>query len=695
MRWRFTLLQAVACWALGAGAQAAGVNTLPQVLISGSGAAVAVDEKPQSATEGQVLREQIEARPWLRPAEVLETVPGVVVTQHSGDGKANQYFLRGFNLDHGTDVSIYALGMPVNQRSHAHGQGYADLNFLIPELVDSLSYRKGPYLARDGDFATAGAVAIDYVSRVDAPFIAASVGQNGYRRLLAVASWDQIRLGESGTPGRLLLAAEVLGNDGPWTVPERLAKNNLVASYAEGDLNQGWRLTAMLYRAKWTATDQIPERAVKSGLIGEFDSLDPSSGGKTDLAALSWQANGLNHQGAWRASAYLARYSLDLYSNFSYATDAQHGDQFRQQDQRNKFGAELAQTWRYAGLGAAQSTTVGLQLRHDRIGPLGLQLTQSRQPYATVREDRVDETSLGGFIDQATQWNPWLRSHLGLRADQFRFKVRSDTPANSGDSQAHILSPKVALAFTPSQEIGLFANWGQGFHSNDARGTVISVDPDPRSGSYGQAVDRVTPLARATGTELGATWTTPELQLSAALWTLKLQSELVYVGDAGATEAGRPSLRRGVEFAAVWQPNKAWTLDADASFTRARFDDGDLSAAYIEGAVRRTFSAGLSYRPSQAWEAALRLRHIGPRQLNEDGSQVGAASTVLNAHFDLGLSRNWRVGLDVLNVSNTRFADMEYRYASQLPGEAAPVEDRHYHPGEPRSLRMTLKYSFH
>ena len=493
-------------------APAAGVNELPQVTITGT---VPVDEKPPAASDGIVLREQIEARPSLRPAEVLETVPGLVVTQHGGDGKANQYFLRGFNLDHGTDVSIYALGMPVNQRSHAHGQGYADLNFLIPELIDNVTYRKGPYLARDGDFATAGAVDIDYVDRLDHPFAQLGVGGHGYRRALVVGSWPiGVKAGArpQESDGRLLLAVEAETYDGPWTVPENLRKQNVFLRYSEGSLEHGWRLSGIAYRARWTSTDQIPQRAVDSGQIGPFDSLDPTDGGETDLTALIWNARGANGVGPWQANAYLSAYGLDLYSNFTYALDnPRRGDQFRQHDRRIKLGGDVAQTVRWQALGAAQSTTFGTQVRQDRISALDLQLTQARVVYETVRSDRVRETSVGVFVDQATQWTPWLRTRAGLRADQFQFAVNSNDPQNSGTRNAGIVSPKLSVALTPRRELSLFANWGRGFHSNDARGTVITRDPDPRSATFGQPVDRVTPLARAEGRELGASWTTPKL----------------------------------------------------------------------------------------------------------------------------------------------------------------------------------------
>ncbi|MEO8248669.1 MAG: TonB-dependent receptor plug domain-containing protein, partial [Burkholderiales bacterium] len=414
------------------GGAARAAEQLAPVTIRGK---VPVDEKAAAASEGLVPAEQIEARPTQRPADLLEAVPGLVVTQHSGDGKANQYFLRGFNLDHGTDVSIYALGMPVNQRTHAHGQGYADLNWLIPELVDSVAWRKGPYLARDGDFATAGAVEIDYVDRLDHPFALVGIGSHGWRRVLTAGSWPiGLKPGQraADSDGRLLIAAEIVGYDGPWTVPENLRKQNLFMRYSEGSAERGWCLSAVAYQARWTATDQIPERAVAAGQLGRFDSLDSTTGGKTDLTALVWNARGDNRAGPWRANAYVSGYGLDLYSNFTYALDAAHGDQFRQFDRRTRWGADASQTWRWQAFGAAQSTTVGSQLRQDRIGALRLQLTDRREVYDTVRSDKVRETSIGVFIDQATQWTPWISSRAGLRADRFDFDVRADQIENSG-----------------------------------------------------------------------------------------------------------------------------------------------------------------------------------------------------------------------------------------------------------------------
>lgn len=680
---RAAALLLAACGAAGSAA-AAGLHVPMQVLVVGR---AAPDVQAAAASEGVVLREQVENRPWLRPAEVLETVPGLIVTQHTGDGKGNQYFLRGFNLDHGTDIAIRALGLPVNVRSHAHGQGYADLNWLIPELVAGVAYRKGPYRAADGDFATAGAVELDYVDRLAQPLTELGVGPDGWRRALAAGSWAL-------EAGELLLAAEAGAYDGPWSVAQGLRRRNIVARLGRGGPQQGWRLTAVGYRSHWTATDQIPERALRDARLRRFDSLDPSSGGATRLSALMADAYGDNAWGGWRAAAFAAAYRLDLYSNFTYALDdAARGDQFRQLDDRRRLGIDARQRWHWQALGGEHAASAGLQWQRDHAADLRLELTQARVVHAAVRRDRVVQSSTSAFVDQASQWTPWLRTRLGLRADRFDFDVRSDTAANSGRTEADLISPKASIVVQPAPGWSLHANWGRGFHSNDARGTVIAVDPDPRSEGFGEAVDRVTPLARARGLELGAAHVTPTLQLSAAVWRLALDSELVYVGDAGATEAGGASVRRGVELAAVWQPSTAWVLDADASATRARFADSGAGPRCVEGALRRTASAGLTWQSDAKASFALRLRHLGPRQLDEACSRLGASSTLVNAHASWQLAPALRFAVEILNVFDRRFDDMEYLYESRLPGEAEPVLDRHLHPGEGRTLRLLLRWS--
>ncbi|MBV8030893.1 MAG: TonB-dependent receptor, partial [Betaproteobacteria bacterium] len=520
-----------------------------------------------AASQGTITQKLIEERPALRPGEVLEFVPGVIVTQHSGDGKANQYFLRGFNLDHGTDFATFLDGVPVNMRSHAHGQGYTDLNFLIPELVSRIDYRKGPYFAEDGDFANAGSARIRYASTLKEPFASATVGGHGYQRLLTAGSTG---LGE----GQVLGALELGHNNGPWQVPEGFNKVNGVLRWSTNRGQDSFALTGMVYAAKWTATDQIPARAVSQGLVDRFGSLDPSDGGTTGRSSLSLNWTRSLADGAFNVDAYVVRSRLDLFNNFTFQLnhpfdlgDPINGDQFHQFERRTMTGFSAMRTW-VGTLGEAPMTNkVGLQTRYDKVDPLGLEATVARVPAAPVRLDAVNEASAGLFAENAVQWTPWLRSIVGARFDEYSFKVRSDNAANSGDVGANIVSPKLGLVLGPWAKTEIFLNYGEGFHSNDARGTVTHVSPQT-----GAAVDPVTPLVKSKGQEIGVkTNIVPGLTSSVAIWQLRLASELVFSGDAGDTQASRASLRQGVEWSNHWIVKPWLLLDLDLSASRARF----------------------------------------------------------------------------------------------------------------------------
>lgn len=348
-----------------------------------------------SASEGRVTATQLAARAFLRPAEVLEAVPGLIVSQHSGDGKANQYYLRGFNLDHGTDFATWLMGMPANMPTHAHGQGYTDLNFLIPELVSTVRYRKGPYYAEQGDFSAAGAAQIDYRRAIPERFVQAEAGPHQYTRLLAAGSRP---LAEGGPV--LLGAVEAAYNNGPWVEHENLRKFNAVLRLSYGTTSNGWSATAMAYQSAWTGTDQVPRRAVETGFIDRFGSLEPTSGGKTGRASLSAEWASSDMAGRSRANVYLIDYRLDLFSNFTYALDNPvRGDQFEQVDRRRILGGAASHTWFVDWAGGPTELVVGSQLRHDHIGEVGLFLTEARQRYGTVRDDSVDQTSIGLFSE--------------------------------------------------------------------------------------------------------------------------------------------------------------------------------------------------------------------------------------------------------------------------------------------------------
>jgi outer membrane receptor protein involved in Fe transport len=426
--------------------------------------------KAQSGSQGMVTREQLEARPIYRTGEVLEAVPGLVVTQHSGEGKANQYFLRGFNLDHGTDLAIYVDGMPVNMRTHAHGQGYADTNFLIPELAQGLAYRKGPYYASEGDFASAGAIYLDIVDRLDKNFAQIEYGSFGHQRMVTGAS---VPVGPTGT---LLAAGEVVRFDGPWERSDDLRKLNGVLRYSQGSYLNGFAITGMAYSGSWHATDQIPQRAVDQGLISRFGTLDPTDGGFAHRYSLSARWNETTAESATRVNAYVVKSDLALFNNFTYfLNNPVDGDQFKQSDGRS--GGSASQTFFATNAyGVKSETTIGVQTRYDSLHA-GLFDTKDRTVLSTVRDDQASEFSVGVYGEQTLRWTPWLRTTTGIRADFYSANVASNLVANSGSDLGVMISPKLGLVLGPWAKTELYLNAGTGFHSNDARGTVTTVDP--------------------------------------------------------------------------------------------------------------------------------------------------------------------------------------------------------------------------
>ena len=640
-----------------------------------------------SASQGTVTPLQLEMRPVLRTGELLETVPGLVVTQHSGDGKANQYFLRGFNLDHGTDFATRVDGVPVNMPTHAHGQGYTDINFVIPELIDSIEYRKGTYYADEGNFSAAGAADLRYkrsVGRDGATgggMFTAEAGENDFARAFAALSPEL-------AGGNLLIASEYTGNDGPWLLDEHLRKVNAVVKYSRGDRAEGFSITAAAYDGKWRSTDQIPERAVDAGLLDRFDFVDPTDGGESHRYSLGAEWRHENGPWTYEANAYAVDYQLDLFSNFTYALDRTDGDQFEQFDDRRIYGGRAGVTRAFQLFSRDARLRFGTEIRRDDIGTVGLYRTVKRERIGTIREDGVVQTSSSLFVEQDVRFTSWLRATGGLRYDSFDFDVASTIAANSGKAHDSIASPKLAIVLGPWSKTEFFVDIGRGFHSNDARGTTIRVDPSDGV----TPVDRVSPLVTARGGEIGArTAILPHTQLSASLWTLELDSELVFVGDGGITESNRASKRRGLELAAFMKPLDWLTLDTDFAWSHARFTEFDPAGDRIPNAVDRVISLGLTVDHPSGWFGGARLRYFGAAPLIEDNSVRSAPTKVVNADIGYRFANGWSAGLTGLNLFNSRDNDITYFYESQLPGEAAPVADRHFHPVEPRTVRFTLK----
>jgi len=678
---------------------------------------------PNMASQITIAGEELNARPVTRPGEILEAVPGLLVTQHSGDGKANQYFLRGFNLDHGTDLAISVDGMPVNMRTHAHGQGYADLNFLIPELISSVNIRKGPYFADEGDFSSVGSVHINLLDSMKT-MASMTVGSFGYRRGLGVTS---TKLGE----GTLLVAGEVNAYNGPWDNPDNLRKLNGVMRYSQGTSENGFSLTGMAYVNRWNSTDQIPSRAVASGEIGLYGALDPSDGGNSNRFSLSGRWAQTDEGGSSIANFYVVKSSLNLWNNFTYfLTDPFNGDQFHQHDDRTLGGINASHTFRSQFVGLPVETEVGMQSRYDDIR-LDLNNTVQRQFLSPIRSDAVQEGSVGIFAENTLHWTDWLRTIVGWRGDFYDTSVLSYfTPANSGTANAFIGSPKLGLVLGPFAKTEFFVNAGEGFHSNDARG--VTITQSPLDGSPLQASPF---LVKTRGAEVGLrSKLIPGLNSAVSLFLLDSASAILFVGDAGDTEASRPSRRYGIEWTNDYRPLSWLGLEGDIAVTHARFrgDDpnqaalyaslagfpaaqiGNAPGNYIPGAPSMIASAGITLGEKTGWFSGLRYRYFGPRPLTEDGAFVSPATGLLNGRLGYRFENGWRVQLDGFNLLNSKSDQITYAYGSLLkpdslfamcfPAAGAPtapaavcqtgIMDRVLHPVEPLAVRVTVAGQF-
>jgi hypothetical protein len=634
-----------------------------------------------SASEGLVGKVDLEDRPIQRIAELLEVIPGFIATQHSGGGKANQYFLRGFNLDHGTDFAAFHDGVPVNMRTHGHGQGYLDLGFVIPELIESVAFAKGPYRTENGDFATAGSARLKTVDTLEAPFIQGEVGTSDYYRLVAAGS---TKLGG----GDLLLGVEARYDGGPYDLSQDV---QLFSGFAKwtGPVRSGTlRASLTGYRVDFRSSEQVPLRAIESGQIGRFGFFDDDLGGETTRigGVLNWTDDAA---APLNLLAYAHYYDFRLTSNFTYFLDNPvDGDEFEQRDRRTVIGGRIDKRFD-ADIGVPVQLLVGAEGRYDFIDRVGLYRTTARQILSTVREDQVDEGSAAVLAEVTVRPVPELRIILGVRGDYYRFDVDADLAVNSGKDSEGIISPKASVAYTPSGQIEFYANYGRGFHSNDARGTTINIDPNT-----GGAAGRVDALVAGTGYEGGVrARPVPGLTLTGTYWWLDLDSELLFIGDGGTTEAQGPSKRHGFELGAFYQPAPWLTVDAEYTKSRGRLTDFPSGANRIPGAIEDVIAGGLVAKYEKA-SLAMRIRHFGSYSLVEDNSVRADPLTVVNARVEYQLGKV-ELAADLLNVFNAKDNEIEYFYASRLPGEPLDgIEDRHVRPIEPRQLRVSASLRF-
>ncbi|WP_299079752.1 TonB-dependent receptor [uncultured Paraglaciecola sp.] len=644
-----------------------------------------------SASEGVIGQQEILNRPMLRIGEILELVPGMVVTQHSGTGKANQYFLRGFNLDHGTDFATFIDDMPVNMRTHGHGQGYTDLNFIIPESVQTITFKKGAYYGQVGDFSGAGSAAFNTVNTPQTTQLSATIGEDDFQRYLFAG-------GVAVDDDHINYAIEYNSYDGPWTdIEEDLDKTNVLLSYNSKLKNGELKVTFMGYDNAWNSADQIPERAVTAGIIDELGSLDTSLGGNSSRYSI----NALWKNEHFKASGYLIDYDLNLWSNFTYFLDnPTTGDQFEQVDKRQIFGGELSYSAFTSWQGMPVSNEFGVQVRVDDIDEVGLFQTQQRQRLGAIRNDAVTESSAGIYWQNNIIFSDAIKTIVSARYDYFDFDVKSnidsningiDLSTNNGTEDAGNLALKASVIYTLNDNWEAYLSAGQGFHSNDARGTIVQVDPNS-----GESIAPVDPIVDSFGYELGLRANLFErLNASMSIWQLNLDSELLFVGDAGNTEPSDSSSRYGVELTGYYNISDALTLDLEYAYTDAEFDQLPSYANQVPGALEHVVQAGVSYQPQQGWFANARLRYFSERPLVEDGSVTSDDSQIVNLNIGYKFTQ-LTIKLDILNALDSNDHDIDYYYASRLASEplGSATEDLHYHVLEPRTLRLSAVYRF-
>jgi len=662
----------------------------------------------ESATQGMVGALEIEDRPILRSGEVMETIPGVIVTQHAGGGKANQYFLRGFNLDHGTDIAISLDGMPLNLPSHAHGEGYSDMNTVIPEFVERTDFQKGPYYADVGNYGSAASANVVYFKTLPQNFFTVEGGAYGYGRAVFGVSQE---LGS----GSLLYGGEVYHDDGPWKHPDGYAKFNGLLTYSRGGDTRGFSITARAYHGKWNSSDQLADNAVP--LVGIFGTMNPTDGGNSQRYSLQAEWHHQDENSATKITAYGFYYDLDLFSDFTYyLTDPVRGDQFEQQDRRWVAGLDARHTIFSQWLGRKVENTFGLQVRNDWINN-GLYQTEDRVRVdktdsetgttlpATTQADRFTDTQVGFYVEDEIQWAEKVRTVAALRGDVGHVDVTSlVTPANSGTATKVLPSPKLSVIFGPWSNTEFYAQGGFGFHSNDARGATQTVEPVSADNPYPNTpCSRIPLLIPTKGAEVGLrTVAVSHLQSTVSLWYLHSDSELQQDGDTGGTVASRqPSNRYGFELANYYTPVEHLTFDFDLADSRARFAaiDGDDAAPGSPGgkrvpeAVGLVISSGITLHLPRGFSESLRLRYFGPRDLTSDGVYRSKETALLNAGIGYQINKTWRVSVEFLNLLNRRDHDIDYAYTSQITPTATPAFTDVFHPVEPVQVRVGLHYT--
>ena len=639
------------------------------------------DAPAESASSVHLDRDDLRVRPRTQPSDILRQVPGLVVSQHAGGGKSDQYFIRGFDADHGTDIALFADGVPVNLVSHGHGQGYADTHWMIPETIDTVDMHKGPYAARYGDFYTAGALELKTIDRIDGPTLWTIAGTSLTQRF----GPNRRVVGMASPVETSLIAVELGEADGPFVHEQSFRNGKLLAKW-RGALGPGeLRVQATSYIAEWNQSGQIPEGEVAAGRLDRFGAIDPTEGGTAHRSSLQgayvWRALG----GDVRASAYGVRNDLMLFSNFTlFARDPAHGDQIEQRDARWLYGGEL----RYERtFGTRALLTAGAQLRHD-IAETGLWHTESRTRLADCfgapapcnhTKNRI--WNVGLFSEANISALPWLHVFPGVRVDALSWNVE-DLATRVLDAPTHkaIVSPKLSVQLHATDQVNFFFNSGAGFHSNDARAAVTSA---------GEGA-----LARALGAEAGVRMRPyPRARVTADIWYLHLSSEQVWSGDAGGTEASDPTRRFGLDLEGSFDVLPWLSLDGSATWSRSTFVGNAGNGGALALAPRWMGSAGAAVRDATGF-VSLRARGIADRPGNDDGSLTAEGFLLFDLIAGRQLGHHVTLELTITNLFDTEWREAQFAEESRVSETAPLVEQMHFTPGTPLTATLAVAITY-
>lgn len=621
----------------------------------------------------------LQTNPVNSSQELLRTVPGLFIGQHAGGGKAEQIFLRGFDIDHGTDINISADGMPVNMVSHAHGQGYADLHFLIPETIGKIDFDKGPYYASKGNLATAGYVAFETKERLDHSLVQVEAGKfNSFRTL---GMFNLVNTEKKA----VWFAADYIKTDGFFESPQNFSRLNLMGKYSTL-LNDNDKLSIAFshFKSEWNASGQIPDRAVKEALIGRFGSIDDTEGGNTARSNINLQfLKQVDENTLVKNTAYFSHYDFELYSNFTFfLNDPVNGDQIRQKENRNIIGFQSELNRNFYWKKTVIDLQAGIGLRNDDINNIELSHTVNRKTtLEPIMLGDIDETNLSGYVNTEIRAGKWV-INPGVRIDHLKFDY-SDKLANTYNQRSQsksAFSPKLNIIFNQNHRLQYFLKLGKGFHSNDARVVV--------------AQEGHTILPAAYGADIGIMWKpAPRLMLNAAAWYLWLEQEFVYVGDEGVVEPGGKTRRQGIDISARYQLGKYLFLNGDFNYTYARATEEAKGEDRIPLAPRITTAGSINFKHPSGIDAGLKTRYMGNRPANEDNSIVAKGYWITDAsiHYQWG---HFGFGIVMDNIFNRTWNETQFASTSRLKDEPGPVTEIHFTPGTPFNIRGMISYRF-